>query len=262
MNSPENKKVIVLIEDESAMANILMARLERAGFVAHLARDGADGLDLIHRIKPDLVLLDMLLPRIDGMGVLIKLNEEHILPDLPVIMISNSGQPIEIDKANRLGIRDYLVKINFDPNEIIEKVNAIFSGAPRVSQNVGPLGKVLLIEDDSLLHDLIRQKLLKAGFIVFGATDAEGARGALQTEHVDLILLDIMLPGVDGLTLLKEFKENESSKKIPVIIISNLGQQEEIQRGLDAGAIAYMVKANSTTTEIVEKVRQHISAQS
>ena len=121
----DNKKLIVLVEDEKIMVSLLTKKLEGAGFEVQVAGDGAAGLALVKEAQPDLVLLDMLLPTLNGFGPLEKLVEEKLLPGLPVIIISNSGQPIEIERARKLGVRDYLIKVNFDPQELLVKVNHI-----------------------------------------------------------------------------------------------------------------------------------------
>ena len=117
--------MIVLVEDEKIMVSLLTKKLEGAGFEVKVAGDGAAGLALVKEAQPDLVLLDMLLPTLNGFGLLEKLVEEKLLPGLPVIIISNSGQPIEIERARKLGVRDYLIKVNFDPQELLVKVNHI-----------------------------------------------------------------------------------------------------------------------------------------
>lgn len=119
------KKTILLIEDDDIVSEILKARLSKAGYYVEVANNGKTGLDMIIKNKPDLVLLDMLLPIMDGFSVLKELSNSGILPDLPIIIISNSGQPIEIERALKMGIRDYLVKINFNPGEVLEKVKRI-----------------------------------------------------------------------------------------------------------------------------------------
>jgi DNA-binding response OmpR family regulator len=119
------KKIIVLIEDEQIMVDLLAKKLADAGYMVKVAQDGVSGLDLIKKTKPDLVLLDMLLPLLDGFGVLKKLAAEKLLPQLPVMVISNTGQPIEIERIKKLGVRDYLIKVNFDPKELLNKINHI-----------------------------------------------------------------------------------------------------------------------------------------
>lgn len=258
-----NKKVIVIVEDEEVMVNLLTNKLKAAGYEVKAALDGVAGLDLIRAARPDMVLLDMMLPRLSGFGVLEKLAEEKIIPDLPVVVISNSGQPIEVDRALKLGVRDYLIKVNFDPNEVVSKVNVIFGSEQKASENPKEkeevLARVLIVEDDIFLVELLERKFLQSHIKTFRAMDADQAHAVLGSEHVDAILLDIILPGSDGIELLKELKADEKFKSIPVIIISNLGQHEEMQRGLEAGAAFYMIKAHATPAEIVAKVRELIN---
>ena len=89
--------------------------------------------------------------------------------------------------------------------------------------------------------------------------DANSARLILTSEKIDVILLDIVLPGVNGIEFLKEIKANEKLKHIPVIILSNLGQKKEIEKGLKIGAEQYIIKAHSTPNEIISKVMEVIN---
>lgn len=260
------KTLIVLVEDEEIIANLLTKKLESAGYLVRVARDGARGLELIRELEPDLVLLDMMLPKLGGFGVLEKLYEARLLPKLPVIIISDSGQPIEIERAMKLGIRDYLIKVNFNPAEVLAKVDLILAGeAERVGtledrEISAPRGHVLIVEDDVLLVDLLERKLAQEGYRAYRAIDAAQARRVLEGNPIDLILLDIVLPGTDGFSFLAELKAHDRFRAIPVIIISNLGQQEEVQRGLKAGATDYLIKAHSTPSTLVTKVNEVIGA--
>lgn len=129
MANPPN---ILIVEDEEALLQTLAYKLTKEGYVVRLARDGVQGLEAVATERPDLILLDILMPNIDGFGVLERLKEQHLLPELPVIIISNSGQPVEIDRAIELGARDYLVKADFAPDEVLAKVHAIL-GKPPIS---------------------------------------------------------------------------------------------------------------------------------
>jgi len=254
----ENKKVIVLVEDEEVMVNLLVAKLGKVGYEVKTALDGIAGLEMIRKEKPDLVLLDMMLPRLSGFGIIEKLNEEKILPSLPVIIISNSGQPIEIDRALKMGVKDYLIKVNFDPNELLTKIARLFGEGEdgrKVVRNDGTGASVLIIEDDVFLVELLERKFEIEHFKTYRAVDAKQARAIINSEPIDVILLDVVLPGMDGFTFLREIRANEKWNKIPVIIISNLSQAEEIQKGKDAGATDYIIKAHATPGDIVTKVK-------
>jgi len=121
-------KKILIVEDEEIMYNLLKRRLEREGYEVSVAKNGEEGLELMSRETPDLILLDIIMPKLGGLEVMEKMNEDKSLKSIPVIVISNSGQPVEIDRAQRLGAKDWLVKANFDLNEIIDKVRNQIGG--------------------------------------------------------------------------------------------------------------------------------------
>ena len=266
MEPQHHEKVIALIEDEKIIARLLVTKLEAAGYRVKTAQDGEAGVALVRELKPDLILLDMMLPRLDGFGVLERLSQEKIIPNTPLIIISNSGQPVEIERALRLGAADYLIKVNFDPQDVVTKVNKIFEVPESATAKIEASGstdkpaavlepRILLIEDDLMLVQLLERKLLQQKrYDVHKAFDVQQARAALEQYGADIILLDIVLPGTDGFSFLTELKANQNWKDIPVIIMSNLGQQEEINRGMTGGAVDYVVKAHTNPQEIVEKI--------
>jgi DNA-binding response OmpR family regulator len=120
---------------------------------------------------------------------------------------------------------------------------------------------ILIIEDDKFLRDLIVQKVAKEGFNVSAAIDGEDGVKKIKEEKPDLVLLDLILPGIDGFEVLAQVREEESLKSLPVIILSNLGQREDVEKGLRLGAIDYLVKAHFTPGEIIYKIRQHLKLQ-
>ena len=120
--------------------------------------------------------------------------------------------------------------------------------------------KILIIEDDKFLRDLIQQKLTKEGFLTVVASDGEEGVRAAQSEIPHLVLLDLILPGIDGFELLKQLKGDQKTSAIPVIVLSNLGQKEDMERALKNGAEDFMVKAHFTPSEIVTKIRATLKA--
>lgn len=115
--------------------------------------------------------------------------------------------------------------------------------------------KILIVEDDKFLRELITRKLDNEGYMVVEAVDGEEGLKKASEEKPDLILLDLILPGIDGFEVLTQIKQNNNLASIPVIILSNLGQREEIEKGLKLGAIDYLVKAHFTPGEIIEKMK-------
>lgn len=116
--------------------------------------------------------------------------------------------------------------------------------------------KILIIEDDKFLRQLMSRKLTDKNFEIEEATDGEEGLRKIRDIKPDLILLDLILPGIDGFDLLSQIKEDISLAPIPVIILSNLGQREDIEKGLKLGAVDYLVKAHFTPNEIIDKVEK------
>lgn len=115
-------KKILLIEDEEIMIKLLQKKLTQEGYDVSTSKNGRQGLEMIKKEKPDSILLDIIMPEMGGFEVMEKLKEDNELRKIPVIIISNSGQPVELDRAKKLGVKDWLIKTEFDPMEVIEKV--------------------------------------------------------------------------------------------------------------------------------------------
>lgn len=119
------------------------------------------------------------------------------------------------------------------------------------------MAKILLVDDDQLLTRMYQKKLENDGYIVATAENGVDALQKLIDFTPDLILLDVMMPQMNGLEALKRLKENAQTQNIPVIILTNLGASEEdIQRGLELGAVAYIVKASNRPAVVVEKIKE------
>lgn len=114
---------------------------------------------------------------------------------------------------------------------------------------------ILIIEDDKFLREMIGRRLQEEEYNVSMAVDGEEGIKKIQQEKPDLILLDLILPGIDGFEVLERMRKEPELSKIPVIILSNLGQKEEVERGLNLGAVDYLIKAHFTPREIIEKIK-------
>lgn len=114
-------KKILIIEDEEIILNLLQRKLTAEGYEISIAKDGEEGLRIMREVKPDLILLDIIMPKKGGFEVMEEMGKDNELKKIPIIVISNSGQPVEIDKAQALGAKDWLIKTEFDPQEVIDK---------------------------------------------------------------------------------------------------------------------------------------------
>ncbi len=125
-----------------------------------------------------------------------------------------------------------------------------------MTQNTTQKVSILVIEDDKFLRELITRKLTEENYKIADAVDGEEGIEKVKKEKPDLILLDLILPGIDGFNVLSQLKGNSELSDIPVIILSNLGQREEVEKGLKLGAIDYLIKAHFTPGEIVVKIKK------
>lgn len=246
---------ILIIEDDQILGDILNKKLSSAGYEVTLATDGAVGLDSIRRIHPDLVLLDILLPTMNGYEILEAKSTDNSIKDIPVMVISNSGQPVELGRTMTLGAKDYFIKAQFNPDEILEKVRALMPKATEAATAGGPKKKILSVEDDEFLSAVLVKKFNAEGMNTFHAANAPDAIAIATKEHPDIILLDLILPDTSGFDILKVLKENPETKNIPVVILSNLSQQDDMSTAHKLGAAKFIVKAMSTPDDIYSEVR-------
>jgi len=116
--------------------------------------------------------------------------------------------------------------------------------------------KVLLVEDDPFLIDIYSGKLKESGFLVSVVEDGERALQKIREETPDLVVLDIVLPKIDGWEIMREIKKDKRLNNLKVVILSNLGQKGEIEKGLEMGAQKYLIKAHYTPSEIVNQIKE------
>lgn len=116
--------------------------------------------------------------------------------------------------------------------------------------------KILLVEDDPLLIDIYCNKIRESGFIVTVAEDGEKALQKIKEEKPDLVVLDIVLPKIDGWEIMSEIRKDKGLDNLKVVILSNLGQKGEIEKGLAMGAQKYLIKAHYTPTEIINQIKE------
>ncbi len=117
--------------------------------------------------------------------------------------------------------------------------------------------KILLIEDDKFLRTILEKKLKDEGFEVVSAVDGNEALEKIVTERPAMILLDIILPHKSGFLVLEQIKKDPEFKEIPILIISNLGQPEDVRKGLELGAVEYFVKTRVSLEELIRKIKEY-----
>ncbi len=120
--------------------------------------------------------------------------------------------------------------------------------------------KVVWVEDDQFLNGIIKRKLSKTKCLYFNAEGGEEALKIIDKEMPDIVMLDILLPGMDGFEILRRIKSNQKTREIPVILLSNLGQTSDIEKGKSLGALRFMIKATVTPDEIINQIKEVLDA--
>jgi len=191
----------VLVIDDDPDARDLMRRfLAREGFDTLTAPDAVEGLRLARQFKPTLITLDVVMPRMDGWAVLKELKADPQLADIPVLMLSILD---EQEKGFALGATDYLTK-PFDRNRLRSALQAHRSGAPS--------GRVLVVEDDNVTQAILREMLEREGCEVEVAHNGVDALECAAKAKPDIILLDLMMPKMDGFEFLASLRNTERQR--------------------------------------------------
>lgn len=272
-----NKKILI-IEDNDLLGEILQRKLVSDSYEVLWSRDGARGYEMLLEIKPDMLLLDIALPSMNGYEILAEKNKVPAIASIPVIVISNSGQPIAYDDLAKKGVLDYVIKANFDPGEVVEKVNKFFragephtgtNGADKGSDTIhsktaqpglegpgGPLTgrKVLWVEDDKFLADIAGKKLSLEHAELRRTVDADETFEVLKEWIPDVIILDVMLPGMSGMDILAKIKTDRRLDNVPVIMLSNASQDQNIDSAMKLGAKKFLTKATLTPQGIIREI--------
>jgi len=118
--------------------------------------------------------------------------------------------------------------------------------------------KIIILEDDHILLKALNIELISNGFEVLSATDGVAGIKIIEKEKPDLVLLDLVMPKMHGFEVLKKLKNNKNTKNIPVIILSNLGQEEEVKKGMELGAFDYYKKASTDLNELSDKIKKSL----
>ena len=273
MSGIYSKKVLLVMSDQQ-MISPLLKTFSLADYETFQSHDVSAAIAETMRIHPDIVILDVKMAGVDGFEYLeaLRANADPVIAKIPVIIASETGDLVEISRALKLGISDYFVKSRFDVSQVFSKVkkhlgdtftvvppvqdgNAEASvSAPTASDSLQQI-KLLIVEDDKFLRDLATQKLIQENFAVHAAVDGEQGIALAEKELPQVVLLDILLPGIDGFEVLKRIRANPALKDTRVIMLSNFGQREDVEKALSSGADQFLVKANFTLDEIIEEAK-------
>jgi signal transduction histidine kinase/DNA-binding response OmpR family regulator len=238
---------VLLIEDDQRSVELLTLYLERDGFEVVARGDGLAGIETARRLRPDAIVLDIMLPELSGWEFLSLVKADETTAPIPVVIVSMLD---ERGKGLALGAAAYLVK-PVSRDKLLATLRPIVSARTEDGSCT-----VLAIDDDPVAVKLIETVLGAEGYTVVGAQSAEEGLQAARTELPDVIVLDLLMPGADGFEVVKRLQADPTMADIPVVVLTAKAIAPEERERL-AGHVAHLAaKASFSRAEFVELVRR------
>ncbi len=252
---------ILIAEDDYFLAKIFRERLVEAGYAVTAVNDGLSAIEHLTESTPHAILLDLSLPGLDGVGVLHFIRTRPRLQHIPVVVVSNSPYfSGEVQAAWKAGATSFLNKADFSPQQLLDALDKVLAepsgetkapspeppARPSVSRFRRPVEEkppeVLVADDDRLIHGVLKFFLEQAGFTVRSAYDGRQALEAAIFSAPDLLILDGMMPGMDGFVVAEHWSMHPRLSTVPVIMLTGVDDAEKRSRMDDCGIVRYLTK--------------------
>ena len=250
------EKILIALSDVN-LAVLIAERVKKDDYVAIIVRDGKEAIDKMKSEVPDLALIDVVLPVMNGYDVLHEKSFDRMITKIPVILVSNAGTTLEMNRIPSTPVmKDYIIKSHIEPDEVAEKIAKALGKAPAPADGKGkPAGrKVLWVEDDKLLSAILSKKIEGSGHTLLKASNGEEALEILKTETPDVVVLDILLPGMTGFEILQKIRTDERFRKLPAMMLSNMSKPSDIETAKLLGVQRFIVKAAASLDEIIREI--------
>jgi CheY-like chemotaxis protein len=240
---------ILLIEDDTIQIELIKKHLEPQGHIVIVARNGQDGIKLAQEDRPDLILMDMIMPGMHGLEATIKLKEDPLTAEIPIMALTIMSSPKFVQECYRAGIIGYIKK-PYNPKILLESVERVVGKPER------RVARIMLVAGASRLATMIEMRLVRQGYQVNAFAGAKSALGRLAKEKPDAIFLDVSLPEKHVTMVFQEVGKSESAKDIPVIIFSAQSNKEALESALSRwGARDYLSSA-SDIGDVLRKIKE------
>ena len=240
--------LVLVVEDDPRGADLLRIYLAEAGYTVDVARDGAEGLEKIRRLTPGAVVLDILLPKLDGWAFLTQVKADPVTREVPIIIVSIIDQK---GKGFALGAADYLIK-PVQKDDLLRTLRT-FSLATKVQ--TAPV-QILVIDDDPKAVELLAAVLEPEGFRVLRAYGGEAGIEVARAEQPDLIILDLLMPEVNGFEVLDRLAQSSVTRRLPVILFTLKQLTAEEQRRVQGRIASLAQKEAFNPQEFVKLVKE------
>jgi len=237
---------VLVVEDDPAAFEMTRRVLDEAGYAAIGVRNGADAFRLALETSPDAITLDLMLPEVDGWSVLKQLKEDDRTRHIPVVIVSTAD---DHGLASALGADDYFTR-PFDEGRFVERLHELtLVGAPRV----------LIIDDDPATHQILREVLVPAGYIVEHAASGEEGLKRARLHRPDVFVVDLLLEGMSGFEVARVFREQEATATVPIVVLTAADVSRDDRERLRERISAVVPKGATSAEQLLDALRAALS---
>ena len=236
---------VLVVEDDAHAYELISTALGSAGYLSVRARHGDEAIRLAREARPIAVTLDLVLPGVDGWEVLKTLKSDDATRDIPVVIISRVD---ERDLGVALGADDYFVK-PVDRDRLLNRVRQLTTADQSKM-------RLLLIDDDTSLHELLDDELTRLGYTIESAFNGETGFAAAKENNPDVIILDLMMPGMSGFEVAGMLKDHPSTARIPILVLTSKEISADDRRELQSKVAACVQKGKSARDQLVAEIRR------
>jgi CheY-like chemotaxis protein len=259
---------ILIVEADPMILEIYQKKFSDSGFEVATADSGERVLEIAKKDKPEVILLDLIMPKMDGFEVIRNLRSGEYDPGMKIIILSNLSQREDQERALNLGANGFVTKAEYSPTDLVKEVKRLLGqfkertrnerrssnekGEKVASQSKNK--KILLMEDEEIFVEMFGDKLKQEGYEVVSARNgAWGLKEALK-DKFDLFIIDMAMPAMNGDEIVEKLKLEEATRDVPIIILSASARDDAAKKVEELGINEFFIKTQVTPTEVARKV--------
>lgn len=266
---------ILIVEDDPMISEIYQKKFSDSGFEVAAAISGEQVLTMAKQDIPDVILLDLMMPKMDGFQIIESIRQGNYDPNIKIIVSSNLSQNEDRERALSLGANGFVSKSDFTPGNLVKEVSRLLNqfqeqgknearqnapveeeDTPKKGKKAKTKAKILMIEDEDIFIEMFGNKLKEEGYAVdFAKNGAWGVKEAIDGKY-DLYIMDMIMPAMTGEEMINRIKLEDKTKNVPIIMLS--ASIDEIDAGeiVKLGVQAFLKKTQITPTDLVKKVAE------
>lgn len=265
---------ILIVEDDPMISEIYQKKFSVSGFEVDIAMSGTEALKKTEENQYDLVLLDLVLPEMNGIEILKEIRSRHARgKDVRVAIFSNLNDQENQARAMKLGVVGFIEKSQYNPSELVSEVERLMRTSSEQQKNAERLvesadqnissekksaGNILFIEDEDIFLELFGSKLRDEGFRITEAkTGSEGLEKAAENDY-DLIVTDMLMPAMRGDEIIAQMRKSKKVQNTPIIVLSASATDEEIARVKKLDVQGFFMKTQTTPSDLARHIKKVI----